>query len=163
MVNFSYQVSFTSSLEPKLLVYLKSHSDKEIFLGLIGKIVGKKNTVIAFSVTDCLPFPNKSTKTDKEAIVTEGWLEIVREYVNFHCSSTSIRALGVLHSHPDSIPVLSSLDQDFGIRLAQDLGNAIMLVVGKNLTLYAYLVENSSIQKIRHLSTRFQKRYTFQS
>ena len=162
MSNLKYQISFVLSLEEKVRLYVKQHLNDEIYLGLVGKNTGKRNQINDFKIEYALPLPNISNNKDIEVQVTEHWLSILREYTNFQKikSTTSLRMLGVLHSHPHSIPALSDLDKKFGYQVAQELGNAIMLVIGKRLVLYSYLVEQNTITTIKHVSKRFGKKYT---
>ena len=162
MSTLKYQISFVPSIEEKIRLYVKQHFDDEIFLGLIGKIIGKQSQIIDFKIEYALPFPNISDNKDIEVQVTEHWLTILREYTNFQKvkSTLSLRMLGVLHNHPHSIPILSDLDKKFGYQVAQELGNAIMLVIGKRLVLYGYLIEQNTIVQVNHVSKRFCKKYS---
>ncbi|OLS16541.1 MAG: hypothetical protein HeimC3_53830 [Candidatus Heimdallarchaeota archaeon LC_3] len=157
----NYQLSFTKEFESHLINYLDRYPNLEVFLGLIGKIIGKKDNVIQFSVSDGLPFPNTSPEKKNEVVVTKDWLEIMKEYSLFikRSKNSSLRLLGALHTHPGSIPSLSSIDKNFGFQLANELGNAIMIIVGKNKSLYTYFFSQNEILKIKHISKKFLKRY----
>ena len=157
----SYLVSFDAKLEKKIVSYIKQHISEEIFVGLIGDLSGKSKSIIEFNICDAVPFPNIAKDKDSFAEVTHQWLDILREYLRFHYLNQKItRALGVLHSHPETIPTLSFLDQDFALRLTEELGNALMLIVGRDMTLFAYLVEAKQISRIKHTSKTFRKRYS---
>lgn len=158
----SHIVSLAPEFEHKILKYVKQNINNEIFVGLIGQIRGKGKTIIEFRISDGLPFPNLSQNKQKNIKIVDHWLQIVKEYVIFQKGKqkNALRILGVIHSHPGSMPALSSIDEEFGYQIAQELGNALMLVVGKKMTLYAYLIEDHQITQIKHNSKKFKKKYS---
>ena len=158
----NYQLSFSNEFELYLMNYIKSRLDEEIFIGLIGKIIGRKTGILEFKVMHGIPFPKLSEKKNSEVIAPANWLEIIQEYLTFYDKRFArMRPIGVLHSHPGSIPALSSIDQEFGFYYSSKLGNAIMAIVGKNFTLFSYLIEGDTFYKIKHKSLKFLKRYSF--
>lgn len=140
-----YFFSFYRNTEIQLYNYIKKNSDKEIFMGFIGKISGK-NKKIHYDIRELVPFPNLSKNPKYLATPPDHWLSIIEEKKQL--LSNNLKFLGIIHSHPGSSSKKSKLDEKFGIQLQQQYGPILMIIIGYRSTLRCYLIDGHEIKLI---------------
>jgi len=140
-----YFFSFYRNTEIQLFNYLKKNSDKEIFIGILGKLSGK-NKRIHYNIRELIPFPNLSQNPKYLATPPDHWLSIIEEKKRF--LGYNLRFLGIIHSHPGKSSKKSKLDEKFGFQLQQQYGPILMIIIGYRATLRCYLIDDNEIKLI---------------
>lgn len=140
-----YFFSFNSNLEILLFNYLRRSSKKEIFIGFLGTISGKKNR-LHYKIKDLIPFPNLSDTPNFIATPPKEWLLIIEERRLF--LNNKLKLLGFIHSHPGESSRKSELDDQFGLYLLDIYGPILMIIIGYNFTLRCYLIDEDKTKII---------------
>lgn len=140
-----YFFSFYRNTEIQLFNYLKKNSEKEIFIGVLGKISGK-NKKIHYDIRELIPFPNLSQSPKYLATPPELWLSIVEEKNKL--IGHNLKFLGIIHSHPGKSSKKSKLDEQFGLQLQKQYGPILMIIIGYKSTLRCYLIDEDKIALI---------------
>lgn len=137
-----YFFSFYRNREIQLFNYLKKNSEKEIFIGILGKLSGK-NKKIHYNIRELIPFPNLSQNPKYLATPPDHWLSIIEEKKKF--LGDNLRFIGIIHSHPGKSSKKSKLDEQFGFQLQKQYGPILMIIIGYKSTLRCYLMDEGKI------------------
>ena len=140
-----YFFTFDRNTEIQLFNYLKKHSEKEIFIGILGKISGK-NKKIHYNIRELIPFPNLSQNPGFLATPPDHWLSIIEEKKKL--IGYNLRFLGIIHSHPGKSSKKSKLDEQFGLQLQKQYGPILMIIIGYKSTFRCYLMDEGKITLI---------------
>jgi len=140
-----YFFSFYRNIEIQLFNYLKKNSEKEIFIGILGKL-SRKNKKIHYNIRELIPFPNLSENPKYMATPPDHWLSIVEEKKKF--LRDNLKFLGIIHSHPGKSSKKSKLDEMFGFQLQQQYGPILMIIIGYRATLRCYLIDDNEMKLI---------------
>lgn len=140
-----YFFSFYRNTEIQLFNYLRKNSEKEIFIGILGKLSGK-NKKIHYNIRELIPFPNLSQKPKYLATPPDHWLSIIEEKKKF--IGYNLKFLGIIHSHPGKSSKKSKLDEKFGVQLQQQYGPILMIIIGYRSTLRCYLIDDYEMKLI---------------
>jgi len=140
-----YFFSFYRNTEIQLFNYIKKNFDKEIFIGIIGKISGR-NKKIHYDIRELVPFPNLSRNPRYLATPPDHWLSIIEE--KRQLLSNNLKFLGIIHSHPGKSSRKSKLDDQFGSQLQEQYGPILMIIIGYKSTLRCYLIDDNKTQVI---------------
>jgi proteasome lid subunit RPN8/RPN11 len=140
-----FSFSFSQNLESLLFYYLKKHPQNEIFIGLLGTIEGKRNTIL-YEINDLIPFPNLSEEASIIVTPPIEWMAILEERRKL--LNNNFKFLGFIHSHPGKSSKKSRLDDEFSLQLLRQYGSFLMIIIGYNYTLRCYLVDQDKTNLI---------------
>lgn len=127
---------FSEEIEQLIKAYIKKNKEKEIFLGLIGNVKGKREKnrqYFIYNVRDIIAFPNISKNPEIQAIVTDSWYDILVENIALKYVSSNISPIGVLHTHIIGNTKPSKADLDFLKSFGEKLRRFLMIIVNYNL------------------------------
>ncbi|MFQ5981088.1 MAG: Mov34/MPN/PAD-1 family protein [Candidatus Heimdallarchaeota archaeon] len=150
MTNFSVRFR-RPDLRSAVIRYIRRKSNEEVFVGLIGAIVGKEKEEVRFIIDDLLPFTNHDDDPEHNFSVSDDWLETLKEYCLLKYDDPRTRPLGFLHSHAVGPRRPSKRDLGFAKSLSDEEGLSLMLIANKKGAISAFLSRPKKMTKIKIL------------